>query len=121
MVWNQAERAPKPVTHSRTGVWRGARPRPAGGARAVRGPPRSQARAHAHHADPAAGSEGRGSGKLKINCKNWYSISRTVLDNHAHCGNADDCSVRAFAVKPRAFDAPLCGLGLDRSARPSKG
>src|SRR6266536_6011874 len=36
-------------------------------------------------------------------CKNWYSISRTVLDNHAHCGNADDCSVRAFAVKPRAF------------------
>src|SRR6266487_271588 len=46
-----------------------------------------------------------------ITCKNWYSISRTVLDNHAHCGNADDCSVRAFAVKPRAFGAPLCGVG----------
>src|SRR6266536_2127851 len=48
---------------------------------------------------------------LHISCKNWYSISRTVLDNHAHCGNADDCSVRAFAVKPRAFGAPLCGVG----------
>jgi hypothetical protein len=47
----------------------------------------------------------------RMTCKNWYSISRTVLDNHAHRGNADDCSVRAFAVKPRAFGAPLCGVG----------
>ena len=46
-----------------------------------------------------------------IMCKNWYSISRAVSDNDAHRGNMDDRSVRAFAVKPRAFGAPLCGVG----------
>jgi ribosomal protein L37E len=29
----------------------------------------------------------------------------------AHRGSTDDCSVRAFAVKPRACGAPLCGFG----------
>jgi hypothetical protein len=29
----------------------------------------------------------------------------------AHRGNMDDCSVRAFALKPRAFGAPLGGVG----------
>ncbi len=46
-----------------------------------------------------------------VTCKNWYSISRAVSDNDAHRGNMDDRSVRAFAVKPRAFGAPLCGVG----------
>jgi hypothetical protein len=35
----------------------------------------------------------------------------------AHRGSTDVCSVRAFAVKPRACGAPLCGFG---AARPSK-
>jgi hypothetical protein len=38
----------------------------------------------------------------------------------AYRDNADDCSIRAFTVKPRAFGAPLGGVGVDRSARPSK-
>ncbi len=29
----------------------------------------------------------------------------------AHRGNMDDCSIRAFALKPRAFGAPLGGVG----------
>jgi hypothetical protein len=29
----------------------------------------------------------------------------------AHGGSTDVCSVRAFAVKPRASGAPLCGFG----------
>ena len=49
-------------------------------------------------------------------CKIWYSISQTVSD----LGNIYDRSIRAFAVKPRAFGAPLCGFGLDGSARSSK-
>ncbi len=40
-------------------------------------------------------------------CKIWYSISQTVSD----LGNIYDRSIRAFAVKPRAFGAPLSGLG----------
>ncbi len=46
-----------------------------------------------------------------IKCKNWYSISQTASDSGAHHGTTDDRSVRAFAVKPRAFGAPLCGVG----------
>jgi len=52
-------------------------------------------------------------------CKIWYLISRTASEDDAHRGNNDDRSVGAFAVKPRAFGAPLAALGLDRSARPS--
>jgi hypothetical protein len=40
-------------------------------------------------------------------CRIWYSISETVSDGNP----ADDCSIRAFAAKPRAFGAPLCGFG----------
>ncbi len=40
-------------------------------------------------------------------CKIWYSISQTVSD----LGNIYDRSMRAFAVKPRAFGAPLSGFG----------
>ena len=43
--------------------------------------------------------------------KNWYSTLRTVSDHRAHRGHTNDSSVRAFAVKPRAFGAPLCGFG----------
>ena len=32
-------------------------------------------------------------------------------DDAVHRGNTDGRSVRAFAVKPRAFGAPLRGLG----------
>ena len=38
-------------------------------------------------------------------CKIWYSISQTVSD----LGNIHDRSIRAVAVKPRAFGAPLSG------------
>ena len=48
---------------------------------------------------------GRGLGLLR--CKIWYSISQTVSD----LGNIHDRSIRAFAVKPRAFGAPLSGFG----------
>ena len=41
------------------------------------------------------------------NCKIWYSIFQTVSD----LGNIYDRSIRAFAVKPRAFGAPLSGFG----------
>jgi hypothetical protein len=40
-------------------------------------------------------------------CKIWYSISQTVSD----LGNIYDRSIRVFAVKPRAFGAPLSGFG----------
>jgi hypothetical protein len=46
-----------------------------------------------------------------LNCKIWYLISPTVSEDDAHRGNNDDRSVGAFAVKPRAFGAPLCGIG----------
>jgi len=46
-----------------------------------------------------------------IICTIWYLISRTVSEDDAHRGNTDDRSVRAFAVKPRAFGAPLGGVG----------
>ena len=42
-----------------------------------------------------------------VRCKIWYSISQTVSD----LGNIHDRSIRAFAVKPRAFGAPLSGFG----------
>jgi hypothetical protein len=44
---------------------------------------------------------------VSITCKIWYSISQTVSD----LGNIHDRSIRAFAVKPRAFGAPLSGFG----------
>ena len=43
--------------------------------------------------------------------KIWYSICRTMSDHDVLCGNVNDRSVRAIAVKPRAFGAPLCGVG----------
>jgi hypothetical protein len=46
-----------------------------------------------------------------VKCKIWYSICRTMSDYDALCGNVDDRSVRAVTVKPRAFGAPLCGVG----------
>jgi hypothetical protein len=49
--------------------------------------------------------------RLSFTCKNRYSISRTVSDYHTHCDNTDVRSVRIRAVKPRAFGAPLCGVG----------
>jgi hypothetical protein len=48
---------------------------------------------------------------IEIKCKIWYLISRTVSEDDAHRGNNDDRSVGAFAVKRRAFGAPLCGIG----------
>ena len=44
-------------------------------------------------------------------CKNWYPNSRTLSDDHAHRGAKDYRSARTFAVKPRAFGAPLLGIG----------
>jgi hypothetical protein len=35
-------------------------------------------------------------------------IDLSVSEHDAHRGNNDDRSVGAFAVKPRAFGAPLC-------------
>jgi hypothetical protein len=40
-------------------------------------------------------------------CKIWHSIFQTLSD----LGNIDDRSIRAFAVKPRAFGAPQSGFG----------
>jgi hypothetical protein len=34
-----------------------------------------------------------------------------MSDHDVLCGNVNDRSVRAIAVKPRAFGAPLCGVG----------
>jgi hypothetical protein len=51
-------------------------------------------------------------------CKIWYLISPTVSEDNAHRGNINDRSVRAFAVKPRAFGARAALV--DRSTRPSK-
>jgi hypothetical protein len=43
-------------------------------------------------------------------CKICYLISRTVSEDNGHRDAMHDRSVRAFAVKPRAFGAPSCGL-----------
>jgi hypothetical protein len=48
-----------------------------------------------------------------MNCKNWYSIFRTLPGHAALHGNVDDSSAYVFAVKPRAFGAPQSGVGLD--------
>src|SRR5437868_8633722 len=45
-------------------------------------------------------------------CKIWYLISRTVSDDDAHCGEIDDRSVRAFAVKPAPSARRHAALGL---------
>jgi hypothetical protein len=47
-----------------------------------------------------------------IRCKIWYLISRTVSDDDAHCGDIDDRSVRAFAVKPAPSARRDAALGL---------
>jgi hypothetical protein len=39
-------------------------------------------------------------------------ISRTVSDDDAYCGDIDDCSVRAFAVKPAPSARRHAALGL---------
>jgi len=43
-----------------------------------------------------------------------------VSEDDAHRSHNHDRSVGAFAVKPCTFGVPLCGIGLDRSERPSK-
>jgi hypothetical protein len=48
---------------------------------------------------------------IKMRCKDWYSALRTASGQSAHRGHTNDSSVRAFAVKPRAFGAPLRGFG----------
>jgi hypothetical protein len=45
-------------------------------------------------------------------CKIWYLISRTVSDDDPHCGDTDDRSVRAFAVKPAPSARRDAALGL---------
>jgi hypothetical protein len=47
-----------------------------------------------------------------VTCKIWYLISRTVSDDDAHCGDIDDRSVRAFAVKPAPSARRHAALGL---------
>jgi hypothetical protein len=42
-----------------------------------------------------------------VMCKIWYSISQTL----SGLGSICDGSIRAFAVKPRAFGAPLSDFG----------
>src|SRR5690348_15871453 len=54
-----------------------------------------------------------------LSCKIWYSICRTMSDCDVLCGNVNDRTVRAIAVKPRAFGAPLCGVG-DLTDRPRR-
>jgi hypothetical protein len=48
----------------------------------------------------------------RLNCKIWYLISRTGSDDDAHCGDIDDRSVRAFAVKPAPSARRDAALGL---------
>ena len=48
----------------------------------------------------------RGISSVKIGTRSLGQCQIT-----AHRGKMDDRSVRAFAVKPRAFGAPLCGVG----------
>jgi len=48
----------------------------------------------------------------RVNCKIWYLTSRTVSDDDAHCGDIDDRSVRAFAVKPAPSARRDAALGL---------
>jgi hypothetical protein len=55
------------------------------------------------------GSWNQSEGKIK--CKIWYLISRTMSDPICIRRNIHDRSIRAFAVKPRAFGAPLSGFG----------
>jgi hypothetical protein len=47
----------------------------------------------------------------RLSVKIWYLIAQTVSEDDTHRDNIDDRSVRAFAVKPRAFGAPPCGVG----------
>jgi hypothetical protein len=47
-----------------------------------------------------------------MRCKIWYLISQTVSDDDAYCGDIDDCSVRAFAVKPAPSARRHAALGL---------
>ncbi len=56
-----------------------------------------------------------------LSCKNWYSISRTVLDNHAHHGTRMIARSAPSPSSPAPSARRYAALGLDRSARPSKG
>ena len=53
-------------------------------------------------------------------CKIWYLISRTVSDDDAHCGDMMIARSALSPSSPRLRRAAICGIGLDRSARPSK-
>ena len=55
-----------------------------------------------------------------ISCKIWYLISRTVSDDDAHCGDMMIARSALSPSSPRLRRAAICGIGLDRSARPSK-
>jgi hypothetical protein len=46
-----------------------------------------------------------------------YEIFGQCQNNDAHRGNTDDRSIRAFAVKPRAFGAPPLGAA-EQTAQP---
>src|SRR5262249_49454231 len=53
-------------------------------------------------------------------CKIWYLNSRTVSDDEIHC---DDMMIARSALppsSPRLRRSVMCGIGLGRSARPSK-
>jgi hypothetical protein len=45
-------------------------------------------------------------------CKIWYSIFRTVSDVQSYRDNTNDCSIRAFAVKPAPSARRYAALGL---------
>jgi hypothetical protein len=53
-------------------------------------------------------------------CKVWYLISRTVSDDDAYCGDMMIARSALSPPSPRLRRAAICGIGLDRSARPSK-
>ena len=57
------------------------------------------------------GVVGLARGTPYLKCRIWYSTSRTVSDDDVHRLATYDRSARAFAVKPRAFGAPQCGVG----------
>ena len=51
-------------------------------------------------------------GKITVqSAGRWFAGLVGQCQITAHRGNMDDCSVRAFALKPLAFGAPLGGVG----------
>jgi hypothetical protein len=65
-------------------------------------------------------SRGRRESCAVLRCKIWYLISRTVSDDDAHCGDMMIARSALSPSSPRLRRAAICGIGLDRSARPSK-